>query len=350
MTTTALYVSTAISRRTDLAVVMLFLALIGLILFSLAIGPYPVTLREIAQTLTTTGLNDARPYADKSWVVIEVIRMPRILGVVMCGMGLAMAGAAMQGVMRNPLVGPEIAGVSAGASFGGVLAIMFGLSLPAVVMLAFGFGLFALSVAFGLARITGRGSMLALVLSGVIIGGFFASLTSVMQYLAGDSKLPSIIFWLMGSFGAMTYEKVFIVGVVTLISGTVLMLLRWRINLLSLGEDDARALGTRVDALRWAVIVFVSLIVAAQVAVSGGVGFVGLVVPHMARMLVGPEHSRLLPVAALLGGLFLLAVDDIARTATGQEIPIGLLTSMIGMPIFAWLFWRLQGRGWARDT
>lgn len=276
--------------------------------------------------------------------------MPRILGVVLCGMGLAMAGGAMQGVMRNPLVGPEIAGVSAGASFGGVLAIMFGLSLPEVVALAFGFGLLALSIAFGLARITGRGSMLALVLSGVIIGGFFASLTSVMQYLAGDSKLPSIIFWLMGSFSAMTYEKAFIVGVVTLVSGAVLMLLRWRINLLSLGEDDARALGARVDALRWTIIVLVSLIVAAQVAVSGGVGFVGLVVPHMARMLVGPEHSRLLPVAALLGGLFLLAIDDIARTATSQEIPIGLLTSMIGMPIFAWLFWRLQGRGWTHDT
>lgn len=204
--------------------------------------------------------------------------------------------------------------------------------------------------AIALARLTGKGSVLALLLSGVIVSGFFGSLTGMAEYAADfATKLPPIIFWLMGSFATMTYEKVAVVAFVTLISGTLLMLLRWRINLLSLGDADAQSLGVRIETLRWFVVALVAMMVAAQVAVSGGIEFVGLVIPHLARMLVGAEHSRLLPASALLGGLYLLAVDDIARTVTDQEIPIGLLTSMIGLPVFAWLFWRFQSSGWNRE-
>lgn len=192
--------------------------------------------------------------------------------------------------------------------------------------------------------------MLALILAGVIVGGFFSSLTGLAQYVADpQTQLPAIVYWLLGSFAGMTYPKVAILAAVTLVCGVLLMLMRWRINLLSLGEADARALGVNVDVLRWGIIALVALIVAAQVSVSGGVGFVGLVVPHLARMIVGPEHARLLPASALLGGIYLLAMDDIARSVTAQEIPIGLLTSMVGMPVFAYLFWKMQGKGWNRE-
>ena len=327
-----------------------FLLLAGLVL-SLTLGRYPVPMIEILRIVATTSpFNAVRDDTDTNWVVVEIVRMPRILLVTLCGMNLAMAGAAMQGVFRNPLVGPEICGVSAGASFGGVLAIMLGWSAAGMVGLAFAFGLGALVIAFGLAKLAGQTGTLALVLAGVIVEAFFGALVGLAQTMADpQTKLPSIVYWLLGSFAGATYDKVAIVAGVTLVAGTLLLGLRWRINLLSLGEVDAATLGLNVGGLRWSVVALVALLVAAQVSVSGGVGWVGLIIPHLARMLVGPEHSRLLPASAFLGGFYLLAMDDIARSAGEQEIPIGLLTAVIGTPVFALLFWKLQGKGWARE-
>lgn len=340
-------------RRWPAGVISAALAclLLLLMVFSLGIGRYPVPLREIIPLLFS-GAPDASsaPYAGAPWVAVNVIRVPRIFLVTLCGMGLSLSGAVMQGVFRNPLVGPEIVGVSAGASCGGALAIMLSLPALGVVGLAFAFGLLALVAAFALTRHAGNGGMLALVLSGIVIGTFFSSVVGFLQTIADPmTKLPSIVYWLMGSFVGATYEKLSIVAVVLLLAGTPLLLLRWRINLLSLGEEDSVALGVSVRKLRWFIIALVTLIVAAQVSVSGGVAWVGLIVPHMARMLVGPSHTKLLPASALLGGLYLLAMDDLARSIGPQEIPIGLLTSMIGAPIFAILFWKLQGRGWTHE-
>jgi iron complex transport system permease protein len=331
--------------------ILLSIAIALLMLFSLTLGRYPVPFADVARIVfTTLPINAVGDYDNATWVVVEIVRMPRILLVTLCGMGLAMSGAAMQGVFRNPLVGPEIAGVSSGAALGGVAAIMLSWPPLAIVGLAFGSGLGALAAAFALARLTGRASTLALVLSGVIVGGFCGSLVGLLQTLADPLvKLPSIVYWLLGSFAGATYDKVAIVAGVTLVAGTALLALRWRINLLSLGEADAAALGVNVEALRWGLMGLVALLVAAQVSVSGGVGWVGLIVPHLARMLVGPEHTRLLPTSACLGGIYLLAMDDIARSATEQEIPIGLLTSAVGAPIFAFLFWKTQSKGWMRE-
>lgn len=338
-------------RTADMLPLLLFAALILLILFSLTLGRYPVPFAEVVRIVFTTfPINAKGDYTNAPWVVVEIVRMPRILLVTLCGMGLALSGATMQGVFRNPLVGPEIAGVTPGASLGGVIAIMLSWSSLAIVGLAFGSGLLALVAAFCLARLAGRTSTLGLVLSGVIVGGFCGAVVGLLQTLADPMvKLPSIVYWLLGSFAGATYEKVAIVAAVTLGAGTLLLALRWRINLLSLGEDDARALGVNVETLRWGLMGLVALLVAAQVSVSGGVGWVGLIVPHLARMLVGPDHTRLLPASAFLGGLYLLGMDDIARSLTEQEIPIGLLTSVIGTPIFAFLFWKTQSRGWADD-
>lgn len=337
------------SRGNGLIVFVLFGLLIALVIGSLALGRYPVPVGEILRVLLTTRPFGATgSYTDPNWVMVEIVRLPRILEVTLCGIGLALSGAAMQGVFRNPLVGPEVCGVSQGASFGGVLGILLGWSAWAIVGVAFACSVLALAVAAGLAAFAaGRGGTLALILSGVIIGSFFSAAVGLVLYLADpQSKLPAITYWLLGSFSGASYEKVAIVAAVTSFAGTALLLLRWRVNLLSLGETDARSLGVNVSVLRWAVITLVSVIVAAQVSVSGGVGFVGLILPHMARMLVGPEHTKLLPVSALLGGLYLLGMDDMARSLGEQEIPIGLLTSFVGAPVFAVLFWRLQQRGW----
>ncbi len=338
-------------RAADLFPLLLFAVLIVLMLFSLTLGRYPVPFLDVARIVFTTfPVNAKGDYTNAPWVVVEIVRMPRVLLATLCGMGLAMSGAAMQGVFRNPLVGPEIAGVSSGAALGGVIAIMLSWTSLAMVGLAFGSGLLALFAAFSLARLAGRASTLGLVLSGVIVGGFCGALVGLLQTLADPvAKLPSIVYWLLGSFAGATYEKVAIVAAVTLGAGALLLALRWRINLLSLGETDAEALGVNVELLRWGLMGLVALMVAAQVSVSGGVGWVELIVPHLARMLVGPEHTRLLPTAAFLGGIYLLGMDDIARSATEQEIPIGLLTSVIGTPIFALLFWKTQSKGWARD-
>jgi iron complex transport system permease protein len=337
--------------RTDLWVLGLFIVLIALMLASLTIGRYPVSFSDVVKIIATTNpFNAVGSYDNKEWVVIEIARIPRILLVTICGMGLALSGAAMQGVFRNPLVGPEIAGVSSGASLGGAVAIVMGWSAIAIVGLAFCSGILALFAAFALATLAGRSSTLALVLSGVIISGFCGAILGLVQIMVDPTvKLPSIIFWLLGSFVGATYEKVAIVASVTLVAGGLVLALRWRINLLSLGEEDAKALGVNVDVLRWTLMALVAVMVAAQVSVSGGVGWVGLIMPHIARLLVGPDHSRLLPTAAVLGGIYLLAMDDIARTAIDQEIPIGLLTSIVGTPIFAYLFWKVQTRSWVRE-
>jgi iron complex transport system permease protein len=284
-------------------------------------------------------------------IVIKTLRLPRVLMVILSGMGLAMAGAAMQGVFRNPLVGPEILGVSSGASFGGVLALSLGLSPGfALIPFSFTFGCGALILAFFLARLARQKSILGLVLSGIVVGGLFGAMTGAVTYLADpESSLPSLIYWLMGSFARANREAVTFLAIIGAVSAIPLIGLAWRLNVLSLGDNEAQSLGLKVSALRWAIIILVSLFVAAQVAVSGGVGWVGLVVPHLGRMLVGPDHVKLLPASALLGGIYLLVMDTLARTLTPFEIPIGLMTSLIGTPVFAFFFIKLRGRGWSND-
>jgi iron complex transport system permease protein len=336
-----------------LSVLLLILVAVGI--FSLSLGRYHVPAATVARILFESVATDVLPNSlssqETEWIVVRIIRLPRILVVILAGMGLALSGAALQGLFRNPLVGPQIVGVSSGASFGGVLAILLSLPAAGIVGFAFAFGILTLLLVYGLSRLAGRaGGILALVLAGVILSSFFSALVGVVQYLADpETKLPGIVYWLMGSFAAADWAKVPVIGIPTLAAGVLLMLLRWRINLLSLGDIDAAALGVNVGMLRWFILGLVSLIVAAQVSVSGGVGWVGLVIPHLTRMLVGPDHRTLLPASALLGGIYLLLMDCLARNLTMLEIPIGLLTALVGTPFFALLFWKTQARGWGRD-
>jgi iron complex transport system permease protein len=326
-------------------------ALLAIVMVSsLMIGRYEVPVGETFRILLDS-VSSWTEADENAAIVVRTLRLPRILLVVLSGMGLAAAGAAMQGVFRNPLVGPEILGVSSGASFGGVLALSLGFSSGAgLIPFSFVFGCGALALAFLLSRLARQNSSLGLVLAGIVVGGLFGALTGAVTYLSDpDTKLPGLVFWLMGSFASASRESVAFLAVVALITVTPLTALAWRINVLSLGDSDAKALGVRAGLLRWAAAVLVSLFVAAQVAVSGGVGWVGLVVPHLGRMLVGPDHVRLLPISAVLGGAYLLIMDTLARTLSAYEIPIGLMTSIVGTPVFAFFFVKLRGRGWTDD-
>lgn len=324
-------------------------ALIALLLVAalaaLGIGRYGVPFSRVVVIALAPFVAPEIPVTPIEETVVLTVRLPRILLAMLSGAALALCGAALQGVFRNPLVGPQIIGVSSGAAFGGVLAILLSLPRAGLLGSAFMFGLLALVLVYALNGIVARRNILALVLAGVVVSGFFGALVSLVQYVAdAEDKLPVMVFWLLGSFATANWEKLSLVAIPMIIPGVLLIGLRWRINLLSLGDEEARALGVRVEGLRWLVLVLVACIVAAQVAVSGAIGWVGLVVPHMARMVVGPDHRVMMPVSMLIGALYLLAIDTVARIATGSEIPLGILTALIGTPVFALLL-RFSARG-----
>ncbi len=282
--------------------------------------------------------------AEPVWRVVELVRVPRMLIGGFVGAGLALSGAVLQGVFRNPLVDPHVIGVSSGAAFGGVLAILLGLGAAALWSMAFAFGLFAVVLVIGLSRRAGQSSILMLVLSGVVVAALFAALVSLATYFADpNSTLPAIVFWLMGSFASATPERAWRMIPILTVCAVPLLLMRFRINILSLGDEEARGLGLQVERTRWLALACVTGITAASVANSGIVGWVGLVVPHFARALVGPDHRVLLPAAALLGASYMLFVDTLARSVIAAEIPLGVLTAIIGAPVFMLLLRRSHG-------
>ncbi len=323
-------------------------------LASLCIGAYPISFAQAARIvlhLAWPGPLPANPpWTVKEITVIQVIRLPRVLMATLAGLGLGISGAALQGMLRNPLVSPDIVGVSSGAAFGGVLAMLWDFSPAGIIGLAFCGGILAMACTFGLAKMSHASTEgIILILAGVFVGAFFLALIDLIKHLANDAQLPGMVFWLLGTFVGADAKKVAMIAIPTLCGGAILMTFRWRLNLLSLGDLDAKSLGMNVSLLRWAIIALVSLIVASQVAVSGLVGWVGLVVPHCARMLVGPDHRRLLPTAGLLGALFVLGLDDITRAVLKAEIPAGVLTALVGTPVVCFLLWKSQGKGWGRE-
>ena len=327
---------------------MLFVLTGAVALFSLAVGRFPVPVERVAGILFSALIPAEGSWNVQETSVVLLIRLPRVLGSLIAGGGLAMAGAALQGVFRNPLVGPQIIGVSSGAGFGGALAILLFDGLFAVIPLAFVFGLLAMIAVWSLGSGDREESLLSLVLGGVVISAFFTALTSLGQYVADPyNKLPAIVMWLMGSFASSSWDRLVFAVPVICCSGTLLYLVRFRINVLSLGQEEAEALGIDVARNRWFVLVCTTLITAATVALAGIVGWVGLVVPHMARMLVGSDHRKLLPVSALLGATYLTLMDDVARSLTAAEIPIGILTALAGAPLFAFLLKKRRREGGA---
>jgi iron complex transport system permease protein len=271
-----------------------------------------------------------------AWLIVTQVRLPRVLTSLLAGVGLAIAGAALQGVFRNPLVGPQTIGVANGAAVGGVLAILFCGIGPAVVGAAFAGAALALAAVLSLQKADSPQAVLTLILAGVVVGAFCGGVTGALTFVADpETSLPGIVFWLLGSFATASWQKLALLAPCVVPASVLLLLMRWRINVLSLGDDEARALGARPAADRTIVLALVCLIVAGQVAVSGVVGWVGLVIPNLARLLAGADHRRVMPLSALLGGVFLTLTDTLARTVSAAEIPIGVVTALLGAPVFA---------------
>lgn len=310
------------------------------ILLALSSGRYPVSISSVWQILfdALAGSEPATSYSRTEQNVVLNVRLPRVFIAGIAGAGLAVAGAALQGIFRNPLVGPQIIGVSSGAALGGALAILLFSSLFITITFAFIGGLVAIILVFLLGLNRQGSQLLMLILAGVIINAFFAALISLITYFADpNNTLQTIVFWLMGSFASASYLKLYIVLPVVVVSMAVIFALRFRINVLSLGEENAQALGMRVNGTRWAVLLSVTLITSATVAVSGSIGWVGLIVPHIARIIVGHDHRVLLPASAIIGGIYMIGVDTFARSVTNAEIPLSVITALIGAPIFALL-------------
>ncbi len=320
---------------------MLMSSVLLLGISSLCLGQYPLSLSEVFYQLSH--------YSQGQGIASQVIwsvRLPRILMAFLAGGALGLCGATLQGVFHNPLVDPHIIGVTSGSAFGGTLAILLGLSPILMMGSTFFFGLSALTLVYAIAALQGRENTLVLILSGIILSGFFAALVSLIQYQADTEEvLPNIVFWLLGSFATANWHKVLLLAVPVCIAAAILFQLRWRINLLSLNDKDARALGVSVVPLRRSVLVCCASLVAAQVAVSGSIAWVGLVIPHLARLFVGVDHRRLLPCAFWLGGGFMIVVDDIARTLMHAEIPPGIITALLGAPLFTILLIQSSRRG-----
>lgn len=316
-----------------------FAALLAALLLAFTVGRYPINLGDLFGVIAgkLTGHAPNVPPAVEN--VIWQVRGPRVIAASLVGAALAVAGTAFQGLFRNPLVSPDILGASSGAALGAVFGIFTSLGMFAIQALAFFGGLLAVASVYAVgSAVRARDPVLVLVLAGVVIGALLGAGVGLIKYLADPyNQLPAMTFWLLGSLAATgPSDLVPLFGPVA-VGTLVLLALRWRMNVMSLPDEEARALGMPTGALRIAIVAAATLVTSASVATAGIIGWVGLVVPHIARTLVGPDFGRLIPAAALIGAGFLLLIDTIARTAAAVEIPLGILTALIGTPFFIWL-------------
>jgi iron complex transport system permease protein len=328
--------------------VLLFSLLIAAVLAALTVGRYPLHLKDIADfTLAITGIKELpKDTYDLLYNIIVQIRLPRVLTAVLVGAALATSGGAYQAVFRNPLVSPELMGVLAGSAFGAAIAIVASGNWVVVQVAAFLMGIAAVAVAIGIAQLAGGTSIIMLVLGGVISGTLFTALLSIVKFVADPgNKLPAIEYWLMGNLSLADISVIGWVVIPMALGIIVLTSLGRALDALSMGDDEARSLGVPVTVVRYSVIAVATLISAATVSLAGMVGWVGLIIPHVARLAIGPGNTRLLPTSACLGAVFLLATDSVSRTLYNVEIPIGILTALFGVPVFL-LVVRRARKGW----
>ena len=324
------------------------LAALSLVVFLLtfAVGRYAVRVDKTVCILLDGALRKlsrgawglAQLWTDTEATIVLNVRLPRILAAALVGAALSTAGACYQGMFRNPMVSPDLLGASTGAGFGAALAILCAAGYLAITLSAFFFGLAAVLLAYLISRKSRLEEALSMVLAGMMISSLFTAGTSFIKLVADtDNQLPAITYWLMGSLTSVRAQDVRFAALPILIGLIPLLLLRWRINLLTLSDAEARSMGVDTRRLRLVVIVCATLMTAASVAISGMIGWVGLVIPHFCRILFGYDYRRLLPGCVMLGASFLMLVDTLARTLTTSEIPLGILTSFVGAPVFLYL-------------
>lgn len=314
---------------------------------SFAIGRYPLDPITVVEILVERMFSWSSELTKVSQTVVFNVRLPRIGCAILIGGGLSVSGAAFQGVFRNPLVSPFILGVASGAGFGASLAILFFKSAVAIQLFAFLFGAGAVFLTYGMTTVYRSSSSLVLVLAGVITGTFFSALISLIKFWADPfEKLPLIVFWLMGSLATVNNQDLSFLIFPVLAGVLVIYLIRWKMNVLSLGDEEAKSLGIETGLLKAVIIAAATVITASAVSIGGIIGWVGLVIPHLTRMITGPDYKKLIPVAFSFGACYLLLIDDIARTISSSEVPIGILTATVGAPVFA-LVIRKNSLGWS---
>jgi len=322
--------------------------LIAGLLLAFTVGRYPVSLGDILTVLLAKLTGQTADVSTAVQSVVLQVRGPRVLAAALVGAALAVAGTAFQGLVRNPLVSPDILGASSGAALGAVTGIFFSLGVLAIQAFAFVGGLVAVAAVYVIgSAVRARDPILVLVLTGVVVGALLGAGVGLVKYLADPyNQLPAMTFWLLGSLAAANVSDLLPLFGPVAFGTAVLVALRWRMNVMSLPEEEARSLGVSTGPLRVAIVAAATLTTSASVATAGIIGWVGLVVPHLARSLVGPDFARLLPTAAILGGGYLLVIDTLARTAAEVEIPLGILTAVVVTPFFIWLLASMQ-RTWS---
>lgn len=327
-------------------VALLALLPLALLYASLFVGRFAVSPIDVARILYAQFFPGASGWPKSAEIIVMQIRLPRAIMAMCVGAGLSISGAAFQGMFRNPLVSTDILGVTAASGFGAAVAMLLSRNALELQAIAFGFGLAGVALTYRLARIYRTTPVLMLVLAGVVVGAFFSACLSGAKYVADpESKLPAITYWLLGSLNASSVGGLTMILPPILAGSAGLLLVRWKLNILAMGDEEAHVLGVETEWLKAAVIVCATLITAAAVSVCGMVGWVGLVIPHIGRMLVGPDHRVLLPATLSIGACYLLFIDDIARTASAGEIPLGILTAVVGAPFFGYLL-RKTGGTW----
>ena len=316
-------------------------ALLALFLLSFVVGRYGVPLGQVVRILLSGVLPLEQTWTDNMAIAVLNVRLPRILLACLVGCGLSAAGTGYQTVFQNPMAAPDILGASSGACFGAALAIMTGQGAVMITVFAFLASLLSVALVYLVGNHTRGNRVVNLLLAGIMVGSLFSACTSYIKLVADPTnQLPQITYWLMGSLSGTRMGTVRFAAVCMAVGLMPLLLLRWRMNLLTLSPDEARAMGVHTDRLRLAVILSSTVLTAAAVSVSGMIGWVGLVIPHLSRRIVGSDCRRLMPMSCLFGATFLLLVDNMARCLTATEIPIGILTAFVGAPFFIYLMVR----------
>ena len=311
------------------------------VLTAFCMGNYAISVGDVIKILFSPILKYPRTWTPMEKNVIFTLRMPRIIGAVLVGGGLALSGSSYQGVFKNPLVAPDLLGVSSGACVGAALAILLNFHAVGVQIMAFVFGIATVALTTMIPRMVRNTSMTMLVLAGVIVGGLMTSILGIIKYLAdAETQLAAITYWQMGSLSKITMADVYYIAPAMVVAIIIIFCIRWQLNILSLGEAEATSLGVKISTVRGIIVICATVLTASAVCMCGTIGWVGLVIPHFSRMLVGADNVRTIPAAFFLGAVFMLVIDTVARCITTMELPLSILTGIIGAPFYFYILKR----------
>lgn len=347
-------------RRNRVAFTVILALLVIAFIISFGAGRYNVSPGEVLSSIWSgirhgiwwigepIGIHSTEPafMTGSEDTVVWLVRMPRIIAAILVGGALSVSGATYQGLFRNPMVSPDILGASAGASVGACFMMLMNQNAVMIQIGAFVMGIFAVALSYFLSKAIGRGTniVLLLVLCGMTVNTLFQAFVSIIKYLADtESQLPEMTYWLMGSIAKVSYKDLLFFLIPFLIGVIPILALRWKLNVLSFGEDEAKAMGVNVSSVRVVCIICATLLTAAVVSIAGTIGWVGLMIPHLVRFITGPNNKTLIPMSLFTGALFMLVIDDFCRALLAYEIPLGVLTSLLGAPFFIFILFKRKG-------